>query len=250
MKKYFAVLMVVAGLLAVACGKDDNKNGGSTKDPGTQTDSNLPASLQGTNYYPIIIDEESGNAIASKIVCDLRPDDANKHLYIWNAGETYSAGEASGTNFYGKLGYLNLICVAPQSWSGGGFNIAAAADNLDKFADIAANPDKYYFHIAYKGNAGDAHLIQVNGFSGNPYEFAIGEGSVEVGNPPVKYDAVAPKDGAFEAGEWVEYEFSVQEMGLNFGGSFPAGGINILCFLSGNNPGAELSLDAAFFYKK
>ena len=248
MKKYFAVLMVVAGLLAVSCGKDDNK-GGSTKDPQTQDDSNLPASLKGTNYFPIIIDEESGNAIASKIACDLRPDDVTKHLYIWANGETYTAGEAPGTNFYGKLGYLNLVCVAPDTWSGAGYNVAAGTANLDKFADMAANPDKYFFHIAYKGKAGDAHLLHVYGFdAASDFAFAVGQGSVNIDGKD--WQAVAPKDGAFEAGEWVEYEFSVQEMGLNFGGSFPTGGVNILTFLSGNNPGAELSLDAAFFYKK
>lgn len=247
MKKYFAVLMVVAGLLAVSCGKDNK--GGSTKDPSGQDDANLPATLKGTNYFPIIIDEESGNAIASKIVCDLRPDNVTKNLYIWSAGETYSAGEAPGTNFYGKLGYLNLVCVAPDGWSGAGYNVAAGADNLDKFADMAANPDKYYFHIAYKGKANDCHLLHVYGFdAASDFAFAVGQGTINIDGKD--YNAVAPKDGAFEAGEWVEYEFSVQEMGLNFGGSFPAGGVNILTFLSGNNPGAELSLDAAFFYKK
>lgn len=247
MKKYFAVLTVVAGLLAVSCGKDNN--GGSTKDPEGQDDANLPATLKGTNYFPIIIDEESGNAIASKIVCDLRPDDVTKNLYIWAEGETYSAGEAPGTNFYGKLGYLNLVCVAPAGWSGAGYNVAAGADNLDKFADMAANPDKYYFHIAYKGKANDCHLLHVYGFdAASDFAFAVGQGTINIDGKD--YNAVAPKDGAFEAGEWVEYEFSVQEMGLNFGGSFPEKGVNILTFLSGNNPGAELSLDAAFFYKK
>lgn len=247
MKKYFAVLMVVAGLLAVSCAKDNN--GGSTKDPEGQDDANLPATLKGTNYFPIIIDEESGNAIASKIVCDLRPDDVTKNLYIWADGETYSAGEAPGTNFYGKLGYLNLVCVAPAGWSGAGYNVAAGADNLDKFADMAANPDKYYFHIAYKGKANDCHLLHVYGFdAASDFAFAVGQGTINIDGKD--YNAVAPKDGAFEAGEWVEYEFSVQEMGLNFGGSFPEKGVNILTFLSGNNPGAELSLDAAFFYKK
>lgn len=247
MKKFFAALMVVAGLLAVSCGKD-GKEGGSIKDPDNNIDpATLPATLKGSNYFPIILDEESGNAIASKIVCDLRPDDATKHLYIWSSGETYAAGEGAGTNFYGKLGYLDLV-VTNNGWSGAGFNVGAGAANLDKFADIAAHPDQYYFHVAYKGKAGDCTLCHVYGLDGSDFAFAVGDGVVNIDN--VDHTPVAPKDGAFEAGEWLEYEFSVQEMGLNFGGAFPAGGVNIFTFLSGGTEGREVCLDAAFFYKK
>ena len=249
MKKIFAMLAVAASLLAVSCGKDDNK-GGSTK-TGGDVDTSLPASLQGSSYFPLLIDEESAEAIKDKIACDLRIDDVTKHLYIWAAGETYSAGEAPGTNFYGKTGYTHLICAATGKeggWSGAGFNIGAGTADVDKFAEIAANPDKYYFHMGYKGKAGEAHLIHVYGLDGTDYAFAVGEGSVNIDG--VAHSAIAPTDGAFEAGEWVEYEFSIQQMGLNYGGTFPAGGFNFVTFLSGNNPGAEIALDAIFIYKK
>lgn len=247
MKKYFAVLMVVAGLLAVSCGKDDNK-GGSTKDPQTQDDSNLPASLKGTNYFPIILGGDAAEAIKDKIVYDLRPnEEAGRRLDVWSAGETYTAGEAPGTNFYGEIGYTQLICAAPDKWSGGGITNAPAAD-VAKFADIAAHPDQYYFHVGYKGKANEAHLLRAFGLNGSNdvYPFAVGQGSVNIDG--TDYAAVAPKDGAFEAGEWLEYEFKISDMGLNFAGTAPD--TYILTFLSGNNPGAELSLDAIFIYKK
>lgn len=246
MKKYFAVLIVVAGLLAVACGKDDNKGGSTKKDDNTQT-KDLPACLQGSNYYPIILGGDAAEAIKDKIVYDLRPNDADKRLDVWNAGETYTAGEAPGTNFFGEIGYTQLICAAPAGWSGGGITNAPAAD-VAKFADIAAHPDQYYFHVGYKGKANEAHLLRAFGLNGGSdvYPFAVGQGSVNIDG--TDYAAVTPKDGAFEAGEWVEYEFKISEMGLNFGGTAPD--TYILTFLSGNNPGAELSLDAIFIYKK
>ena len=248
MKKIFAMLAVAASLLAVSCGKDDNGNGGSTKKPNSGEPTDLPASLSGSNYFPIILDAESAESIKSKIVLDLRPNtELDRRVDVWAAGETYTAGDAPGTNFYGTLGYTQLICAAPDRWSGGGIT-NAKADEVSKFADVAAHPDQYYFHLGYKGKANEAHLIRVFGLNGEAdiYEFAVGQGSVNIDG--TNHTAIAPKDGEFEAGEWVEYEFSIQEMGLNFGGTAPY--VYIMTFLSGNNPGAELSLDAIFIYKK
>lgn len=247
MKKIFTVLAVAASLLAVSCGKDNN-NGGSTKNDGDKITGDAPESLSGSNYFPVILDEESIELIKNKIVLDMRMNpDQGRNLDIWAAGETYTAGDAPGTNFYGHIGYTQLVCAAPASWSGGGIS-NAKAEEVSKFADVAAHPEQYYFHLGYKGKANEAHLIRVFGLGGEKdvYEFAIGQGSVNVDG--VNYAAVAPADGEFEAGEWVEYEFSIKDMGLNFGGADPY--VYCMTFLSGNNPGAELSLDAIFIYKK
>ena len=45
----------------------------------------------------------------------------DNNLYVWAAGETYSAGEGTGKNFFGNTeGYMALTVAAPQGWSGAG----------------------------------------------------------------------------------------------------------------------------------
>lgn len=248
MKKFFVVLMTVAGVIACSKTPDNSGNvkpggGGETPDP------SVPASLQGSAYYPIILDEESAGTIAGKIVCDLRPDDVTKHLYIWTGGETYAAGEGAGTNFYGNTGgYLDLV-VTNAGWSGAGYNGSADAPNIAKLANIAAEPANYYIHFAYKGAAGVAHMLHFYGTDEKSYDVVVGEGSVVIDDVAHKPN-LTPLSGAFVADEWNEYEISVQDAGVNFAPAYPAGGLNYLTFLSGGVSGHELKLDAVFIYKK
>lgn len=238
--------MAVAGILAVSCKKDDN-NGGSTKKPG-EDDTEVHASLKGSAYYPIILDSESSELIASKIVCDLRPDDVNKFLYVWPNGETYAGVDANGVNFYGNAnGFLCMQATNFSNWTGAGYFVKNTAADLGKLAEIAKNPSQYFIHLAYKGPANVAHVVRFGDTAKNFFDICVGQGSVNVDDK--LYNAMAPVDGTFVPDEWNEYEYSVQAAGLNFAVPFPES-IDVLEFKSGNQPGAVISLDAAFIYKK
>ena len=65
-----------------------------------EIDENLPASLKGKEYYLFQLDETTAAKLKGRIKADLRVDDTNSFLYVWEG--TYVAGEASGKNFYGE----------------------------------------------------------------------------------------------------------------------------------------------------
>jgi len=250
MKKIFTMLAIAASVMAVSCGKDNgDDNGGSTKKEENKTEvkTDENASLKGSNYYVIAMDATSYESISSKVTADLRPDDTNRFLYVWEG--TYEGGSASGVNFYGNAdGYTDLI-VTSVGWSGAGYFVSAADASASKFAAIAADPANYYLHVGYKGKAGLAHMLSLV-YGTSSYAFAVGEGSFTDGGTGVTKTALTPTSGAFAANEWNEYEISIKDTGVDFSQSFPSDGTNIFTFLSGGETGTEIALDAVFIYKK
>jgi hypothetical protein len=201
-------------------------------------------SLKGTEYYPIIMDGVTADALGNKIKADLRPDDATRHLWIWE--NTYSAGTSTGPNFYGEVeGWLSLV-VGTVGWSGAGFNITTAGNEatLAALKAITDNPSKYFLHIGVKSKDNTVHAIILGGQT--EVKFAIGAtGFVDNAN-------TYPALGDFTRdGEWHEIEIPMTTlvgMGLSYSnfGANP----NIFSFLSGGTAGRTLDLDAVFIYKK
>ena len=262
MKKIFAMLAVAACLFAVSCGKENNGGGSTKTDDQTQT-GDLPAALQHSAFIPIILDGVTFESIKSKVTVDLRVNDATNWLWIWEG--TYTGGAGDGLNFFGNTeGYIDLV-VGTVGWSGAGFCVynsflpdgaeTAFVAEKNPFTaiknSIGAAPEDWVLHVAYKGNARVAHILGVDYAAGGKYSFAIGEGSLE--DAGTTYNAIAPKSGEFEAGEWMEYEIPVTDLGIDFTAELetPQGkGYNMLFCLSGGTTGNEIKLDAAYFYKK
>jgi len=253
MKKIFTILAIAASVMAVSCGKDNgDDNGGSTKKEENKEEQKeekkeetTVSSLNGSNYYVIALDETTYNSISSKVVADLRPDETNRFLYVWEG--TYEGGAGSGVNFYGNAdGYTDLI-VTSVGWSGAGYFISANDASTSKFAAIGADPANYYLHVGYKGKAGVAHMLFLV-FGDSTYSFVVGEGSFT--DNGVTKNAIAPVSGTFEANEWNEYEICIKDAGVDYTASFPSNGTNIFTFLSGGVTGNEIALDAVFIYKK
>jgi hypothetical protein len=202
------------------------------------------ASLKGSNYYVIIMDGVTAASIESKIVGDLRPNDVDKFLYIWDG--TYNAGTSSGPNFFGEVEAWTSLTVASSGWSGAGFNInsAANADVLASMKDITDHPEDYYLHIGIKSKDNATHAIILGGQT--DVKFAIGANGFVDG--AVTYPAL----GNFTRdGEWQRVEIPVKtltDMGLSY--SNFSNNPNVFAFLSGGVTGTTLDLDAVFFYKK
>lgn len=200
--------------------------------------------IEAKRIWPVILDGVTAEKYASLIAGDFRPNDVDNNLYIWAAGETYSAGEGTGKNFFGNTeGYMALTVAAPQGWSGAGFNIAnaesvAAAKALQ--AAIAADPDKYFLHIGIKAtNAGNHQFYVFNNAEGR--SFNIGTAAIEKGAVIGDF----PRDG-----EWYEFDVPMAQFATAIAGETIGNDLNILCFLSGNTVGAQLNLDAVYFYEK
>lgn len=257
MKKFF--LLAAAALMAfAACEKNPDDNGGIIDDNGgngggTQTE--VAASLKGSAYVPFILDEETAKTLGSKIVLDMRPDDTNKFLYVWD--NTYAGAEAAGLNFYGNLGYTSLA-VTNGGWSGAGFNAKPAADPGKKFSGKG-----WTFHVAYKGPANVAQFLTVicdltvispeQSTETLAGKLCLGQGSYDEYNSNGQFvkthTAINPVSGSFVPNEWNEYEIDFTTADF-FPNGIPEGGSNIVTFSSGGVAGTPIMLDALFLYKK
>lgn len=207
-------------------------------DPG-----DLPASLKGSNYTIIQIDETSAGAIQDKIVNDCRVDDETKFLYVWD--NTFTAGTPSGLNFYGQTeGWVSLV-VASVGWSGAGYNVSADAAQVD-LTDMYNNPDDYVFHIGMKSAQANSSYLFI--FADASAEAKICVGSSDFNDNGAVFPAYTdfPRDN-----EWHSVEIpatKLRELGLFY--NEPFNDKNVFAFLAGGTAGTTIDFDACFFYKK
>ncbi|MBR4520603.1 MAG: Ig-like domain-containing protein [Paludibacteraceae bacterium] len=199
--------------------------------------------IEAKRIWPVILDGVTSEKYASLIAGDFRVNDVDNFLYIWAAGETYNAGDGTGKNFFGNTeGYMALTVAAPAGWSGGGFCItnteSVAAAQVLKEA-VTANPDKYFLHIAIKAANDGTHQFSV--FDDAAF-FNIGT---------EKIDGKGNIIGNFERdGEWHEFDVPLSAYTTEIAGSIVKSGMNIFSIRSGATVGAQLNLDAVYFYEK
>lgn len=199
--------------------------------------------IDAKRIWAIVLDGVTAEKNASIIAGDLRVNDVDNHLYIWASGETYNAGEGTGKNYFGNTeGYVALVCAAPAGWSGGGFcieNAESVAAIQELKAAIVANPDKFYLHLGLKATNAGNHQFYMFGTAAT--SFNIGQAAIEAGSVI----------GDFERdGEWHGFDIPLAQFASAIANADVVSGINILCFLSGNQPGAQLNMDAVYFYEK
>ena len=199
--------------------------------------------IDAKRIWAIVLDGVTAEKNASIMAGDLRVNDVDNHLYIWASGETYNAGEGTGKNYFGNTeGYVALVCAAPAGWSGGGFcieNAESVAAIQELKAAIVANPDKFYLHLGLKATNAGNHQFYMFGTAAT--SFNIGQAAIEAGSVI----------GDFERdGEWHGFDIPLAQFASAIANADVVSGINILCFLSGNQVGAQLNMDAVYFYEK
>ncbi|MBQ0033824.1 MAG: hypothetical protein KBS77_00830 [Bacteroidales bacterium] len=198
------------------------------------------AKLPYKRVWAVLMDQVTYDANASIIVCDARVDDVENNLWVWASGETYAAGEAVGKNAFGNdEGYLAMTCVAPDGWSGMGFCVEkeTSVAGLEELRQaILANPDNFFFHIAMKSTDNASHNIS---FFNDAAFFSVG--TTEIDEKPIFCDFV--RDG-----KWHEIDVPMASY-TSVLKTFNSGD-NIVCTRSGAQVGAQLNLDAIFFYEK
>jgi hypothetical protein len=202
---------------------------------------NFANTLNGSDYFLIVMDGVSASSIESKIVADFRPNEENKFLYIWD--NTYSPVNTSGPNFYGEVEPWVSMTVGTSGWSGAGFFTNDGA-SLDKLVPVTANPGEYYLHIGIRSQDNATHVFGLDGQSN--VRFAVGPTTFHDG--PNAYEPIA---NFTRNGEWQQVEIpmtTLKNMGLLY--STGMNEKNVLYVLSGGTTGVSLNLDAVFIYKK
>lgn len=201
------------------------------------------AQLKGSQVWPIALDGTTSEANASKIVADFRPNDVDQFLYFWdNDGvTTYNAGTASGLNFYGNGDGYTAMVVGNLGWAGAGFCLKGtgwqAAEALR--AAIVASPDDYFLHLAIKSTDNYSHCFYM--FGSEATKFVIGSKSV--------YDGPVYKDFTRD-GSWAEFDIPMSAYASALANTTCAAGVNVFVALTEGVSGAQLNLDAVYFYKK
>lgn len=239
----FAIAAFASVLVVCSCNKDNGGNGGNGGLKGDEDEdiTSLHPSLQGSEYVTIALDENSTQSISKRIKASYQVDDDNVWLYVWD--ETYTAGTASGLNFYGEATGWTSLVVANVGWSGAGWCVVKP-ETVPAFVESASDLSKWKFHIAYKGAANVAHIVILY-WNDQVYKFAVGQGSLE--DAGVAYNAIAPVSGTFTPGVWNEYEISLDKTGMDYTKTTKG---NLAAILSGGVTGTQIDVDAVFFYKK
>lgn len=245
---------VAASVVLMSCSKDNTDQG---KEPEPDPEPVLHSSLQGTDYAVLFMDDETADSIIEKISLDLRVNNANVNWYDW-AGNTMVL-ECSGNNFYGLADkkWLNVkLADNSAGWSGMGMNVTSDTPGLkDYFARVAAEPDKYYLHFAYKSTqSGKGNVIYPAWYAQDSYKVSIGEVAQTVYDSTMgandEKDLISPLSGSYVANEWNEYEICVSEFNYDYSAESTDSATNVFCVLPGTDVDKECQLDAVFFYKK
>ena len=202
------------------------------------------ASLKGSQFWPIAIDGTTADANASKMVADFRPDDVGKFLYVWDA--TYVANDnPTGLNFHGNTEGFTALTVSTLGWAGCGYCLTEsdggktweAAEALR--AAIVASPDDYYLHMALKSTDKASHCFYI--FGSEATKFVIGSTAV--------YDGPLYEDFT-RNGEWAEFDIPMSRFATALATTTCAAGVNVFVALTEGTAGAQLNMDAVYFYKK
>lgn len=200
--------------------------------------------IDAKRIWPVVLDAVTAEKNASIMAGDFRVNDVDNFLYIWPAGQSYASAEGAGKNYFGNTeGYVALtVAQWAESWSGLGFCVenADAIKAMQGLKEaIGANPDKFYLHMGLKATNAGNHQFYI--FGADATSFNIGTDKVEKGSVI----------GDFERnGEWHGFDIPMAQFASAIANAEVKAGINILCALSGAQIGAQLNLDAVYFYEK
>ena len=204
----------------------------------------VPASLKGSDYYVIQLDDNSFSEIADKVTADYR----GCNIYWWNEG-AFTANTTSGSNWRGNLeGWVSVGVAANPGWFGLGWHALTAdgtpgdpdiKEKLAKLVDINDAYNDFYLHVAIKSQSR-------NGVYGLHLYDGTHEPSVDLGAAGAEY-------GFARDGEWYEIDIPMSAY-YNNGLLYTAldGGATMFAVTQGSAgdfPNA-IDIDAIFIYKK
>ena len=203
----------------------------------------------GNLYDVILLDDASIESLktSGKTVQDLRTDDVNRFLYVWD--NTFVAGDGSYPGVDMQMDGYVAFNVSTIGWSGAGFNIANAAADLKHFTDNT------HFLCGLRSTNGikNVALIIGDGYAFENKNDKWSPAKISVGSEAFVDNGTAfPLVGNFDAdGEWVAVDITLGQLKKLWPSfNYQAGGFggNILSFLAGGTTGKNIRLDAVYFY--
>lgn len=200
--------------------------------------------INGSKFWPIQVDQRIVTKNTRKRVADFRPNNEGRFCYVWDG--TYIINENPiGSNFHGNNDSYLALLVGYSDWAGCGYTLTATdpdkswEDAEALRADIVANPNDYYLHMAIKSTDEASHCFYI--FGSEATKFVIGSTSV--------YDAPIYENFA-RNGKWTEFDIPMSRFAAALSSITCTPGVNIFVALSECIPGAQLNVDAVYFYKK
>ena len=191
-----------------------------------------------SGFVPVLVSESVSEVINADLALDMRPNDQNIHLWVWDA--TYVGNsDNGGINSFGQLEDHFAMTVSNVGWSG----LGIIRDGATDFSFI---DDSYVLHFAIKGNPAQSHAFGIGSIN-----FALGSTTIYDNGNPVKNLGTWPNDG-----EWYYVDIPIKDMkrlgnelfSSNKGGA-SAYTDNFFWILSGGTQGNELHIDNVFLYK-
>lgn len=237
MKKFTYLLMAAlfcGSLTAFAQDDDEVKVTPATNEDGD------PAFTfnQDYKYYGILLDDETKSTnLSDDQYVYIGPDSKNgRNLWMWYG---FDFPTKPDVNSFGVSGEYTSVKVAKNvSWSGLGYNVAAANP-----IDLSGITSEYTFHIALKTKGKDSFDFYLT--NGNKKEAHLVFGDTAFGEQA--------NIANFERdGEWYNIDIPMTYLedtfGFTFNGDSKYADRNILCLLAGKNEGFTVDYDAVFFY--
>jgi hypothetical protein len=197
--------------------------------------------LKGSQVWPIVLDGTTLDANASKVVASFQPNDVDQFLYVWDG--TYVGADATGLNFYGNGDGYTALTATNLGWAGMGYCLTESGNGWEAAAAlkeaIVANPDQYFLHLAIKSTDNYSHCFYFMGAEST--KFVLG--------PSAVYDG--PIYGNFDRdGAWHEFDIPMASYASALANQAVVAGVNVFVVLTEGVQGAQLNLDAVYFYKK
>lgn len=200
------------------------------------------ASVDATNIWPVVLDGTTYAANESKVVASFQPNDVDQFLYVWD--QTYTGVEATGKNYFGNNDGYTAMQVTTLGWAGAGYCLTEAGNGWENAealrAAIVAEPDKYFLHLAMKSTDNYSHCFYLFGAE-NTTKFVIGSNGVYDGTIYADFE----RDGA-----WHGFDIPMSKFANALANTTCVAGVNVFVVLTEGVQGAQLNLDAVYFYKK
>ncbi|NDW08728.1 Ig-like domain-containing protein [Dysgonomonas sp. 520] len=233
-KQGTATIAATYGSFTATCTVTVTQRGSISKDP----------SLDGSDYFVMILDDVSATKIEGKIAQDFRPDDVNKYLYYWDqeGALTFEPYSSTGVNFYEELGWTAMK-VTNVGWSGAGFFVGPGFGEID-LTRVTKNIDDYYLHVAVKSaqTFSTYTFVLYDKKKSNGAKLVLGKDAVDGIAPYADF----PRDNEWHAFD-VPMSYFQNSQGLYY--REPMTDENVLAILGGGVAGTTVEVDALFIYK-
>ncbi|MDR2791376.1 MAG: Ig-like domain-containing protein [Tannerellaceae bacterium] len=209
----------------------------------------LSRAKKGHNYAPLLMDAQTAAPFLStfKIVDDLRPNDVERIVEIWNASFVARPPEAGETGFFGYTPWLNLKLADGVAEGGGTIKNTVPETHLFSFAANAKDRSEAAFHIGLKSSLPrSSYTFRLHDGRRQTEPFVIGNCPDTAGREPYRN---FPHDGQWHAVQIpiADALFDSLFLAAPDGPNIVPANTPYLTF-STSGEGTTMDVDAAFFY--